>query len=157
MIKINIKLFVILILIIASCNKKSELLEDNININEPKIIGFKFPDTVSKNQETLGELKYNLKIDTLESSDIIERYTLFYITTEKNAIGVEAIEKTEHNIFLDTIGNGTFKFKVKFANTGNQLLSGVVEDVVMFKGEKKDKILTITDETSVMWEVFVKD
>ena len=93
----------------------------------------------------------------MELSEIDERFVLFYITTHKGELNLKSVEKIEHSIFIDTIGNGTINFNVNFANSGNNLLNGIIEDKIFLKTPTKEgKIRIITKETNISKEVYTK-
>jgi hypothetical protein len=153
------------LVILISCNlnlKKEAHSEVNKGTSQIKseslITFFKFKDTSIVNEDILGELKYNLELDSLKSSDIAKRYTFLYITTQREALDLEAIKNANHNIFIDTVGNGTFYFNAKFSDSGNNLLNGVIEDLIFLKeitDEGDTKI--IRKKTNISKDIFVKE
>ncbi len=152
------------LIILTSCNTKpkkdvsDEVLKDASQFkSESQITFFEFQDTVIINQDISGEIKYNLEFDGFKLSDIDKRYTFFYVTTQKEALGLESIKSTNHNIFIDTVGNGTFYFNAKFTNSGNNLLNGVIEDIIYLRGlTKEGKVKIINKKTNISKDVFVK-
>ncbi|MCF6347010.1 MAG: hypothetical protein L3J20_01760 [Flavobacteriaceae bacterium] len=157
--------FLVFLIILISCNTKpkedisGEVLKDTSQFkSESQITFFEFQDTVTINQDILGEIKYNLGLDDLKLSDIDKRYTFFYVTTQKEALDLESIKNTSHNIFIDTVGNGTFYFNAKFTNYGNNLLNGVIEDIIYLKGiTNEGKVKIIKKKTNISKDVFVKE
>ncbi len=156
--------YILLLVILTSCNIKSKkdiynvVYKDTSQFRDKSLITFfKFQDTVILNQVVLGEIKYNYELDGLKLSDIDKRYTFLYITTQKEALDLEAIKNTSHTIFIDTIGNGTFYFNAKFTNFGNNLLNGVIEDIIYLKGiTKEGKVKIIKKKINLSKDVFVK-
>jgi hypothetical protein len=126
--------------------------------NKSPITFFKFQDTIILNHDVSGEIKYNYEFDGLKLSDIDKRYTFLYITTQKEALDLETIKNTSHNIFIDTIGNGIFYFNAKFTNLGNNLLNGAIEDIIYLKGiTKEGKVEIIKKKINLSKEVFIKE
>ncbi len=159
-------IYLILLIFFISCNKKlekesnTEVFKNSLKANgESSVDFFKFNDTVIINKNTLGEIRYNLKLDNLKPSDVDNRFVLLYVTTQDDEpLGLESIKKSKHKIFLDTIGNGTFYFEAKFTKTGNNLLNCVVEDVLFLKKlTKEGKVKMISNKTSISKAVFVVD
>lgn len=152
------KLFILLtLLIFISCSKVQNKFNSNYFKKSNDILLFEFPDTVYEKQVVYGKVKYNLQLDSLELSEIDERFVLFYITTHKGELNLKSVEKIEHSIFIDTIGNGTINFNVNFANSGNNLLNGIIEDKIFLKTPTKEgKIRIITKETNISKEVYTK-
>ncbi|MCF6349292.1 MAG: hypothetical protein L3J20_13525 [Flavobacteriaceae bacterium] len=85
------------------------------------------------NKYSYGEIKYIDKIDTINESEIGERYIMMYLSIDDYANTFEEIEKTKQGIFIDTIGNGTYRFKVKFNEHGNKEIKLAIEDLAFIK------------------------
>lgn len=159
--KYKILFIIIFSLTISFCSERK-----NIEKKEPKSLGYKnskidnliFPDTIIANNKTKGELYYNLKLDTIDTTKIIDRFVFLYIANKKVMGGVNKIKETKHDILVDTIGNGKFLFVVNFENLGENYLTLVVQDVVLAKNENPDEpMLEIIRETTVIEDVFVKE
>ncbi len=149
---------IILLIIFCSCvHKEDKILTGNAIGESNSLQVFKFPDTVLKNQNTSGEIKYDLELDTLNSLRVNKRYTFLYVTTEKGVFSLEDIKKGNHDSFVDTVGDGTFYFNTKFTNLGQNILSGVIQDVI-FTNEFTEggKVKVIKKNTNISKEVFVK-
>ncbi len=155
--------YFVVFLILTSCKTEpnkdvyDEVLKEASQFDSDSLITFfEFRDTVAINQNISGEIKYNLGLD-VKLTNIDKRYTFFYVTTEKEALDIESIKSTNHNIFIDTVGNGTFYFNTKFTNFGNNLLNGVFEDIIYLKGITKDgKVKIVKKYTNISKDVFVK-
>lgn len=146
-----------LFLSLISCgNKQNEISNNYLHKKEQPLIYFEFNDTVKVNQESLGKLRYNLELDSIQLSDIEERYLFFYLTTEKESLTIEEIKKHKHTMFIDTIGDGTIHFNHNFKKMGNIVLYGIIEDIIIFKTPEADgKIRIKTKETSISKDVYV--
>lgn len=157
------------LLILLSCknHEKSDIL-DKLSLPKQisyigydrdsvlKIIDFIFPDTVNVNKQIGGELKYDLRLDTIEPSEIIERYIYLYTSTEIS-VNVMDIEKKKHKIFLDTIGDGTFNFNIKFDNLGNTSFTLILQDNILMKSRNsQEKMDVLTDEIIILRNVYIK-
>ena len=150
----KIKIILIFALIsLISCIEGGERKKQS----DYKIINIVFPDTVSMNKNINGELKYDLKLDTIKSSELVKRYIFLYTSAEKISGGVDDIKKVEHNIFIDTLGEGIFSFKANFKRLGANHLTLILQDVIFVKSDNPDEaMLEIKDETTVVKNVFVK-
>jgi hypothetical protein len=151
-----LSLFLFIMLIFSSCEK--ELKPNQTWIIEPgsKILALKFPDSVYKNDLQVGYIKYDLRLDSISHDDVIDRWLYLYITTESKTPGLSAIKKSKYSIFLDTIGQGNFQFKLKFPNSGNKFINGTIEDVLLVQGKDTTKVFTIIYETNFLREFKVK-
>lgn len=152
---INKLIILLTLLIFISCSNGQNKFNSNNFKKSNDILLFEFPDTVYEKQVVYGKVKYNLQLDSLELSEIDERFVLLYITTHKGELNLKSVEKIEHSVFIDTIGNGTINFNVNFANSGNNLLNGIIEDKIFLKTPTKEgKIRIITKETNISKEVY---
>ncbi|RNL83109.1 hypothetical protein ED312_15715 [Sinomicrobium pectinilyticum] len=161
-------MLVVFLLGVASCNRKShhkntvDTAEQEIEKTEEFVI-VDFPDTVTVGQGLIqGKLWYNLvsRLDTIRPSNIDKRYVFLHIAIDpkEDFISLEEIKKTEHFIYEDTLGHGYFSFEAVFTKPGNNLLNGVVEDIIIQKGKDKDgNVRMRTNETLISKNVFVKD
>lgn len=148
-------IFIFSILILTSCKEAKKESIEIMESNED-ILLFEFPDTVKLNQNNFGKIQYNLDIDSIDISEIDERYILFYLTNKKEEINLKSIEDIEHKIFIDTIGDGTFRFDIDFTKNGKNLLNGLIEDKIFLKTPTNDgKIRIITKETKISKDVYV--
>ncbi len=154
---------VLVISIMSSCKKEKKttwnLIEKpKTQIEKSIILSFEFNDTVAINQEVSGKLKYNLQIDSLKQSDIDDRFLLLYLTAEGFDLNLKNIQKTNHRIFTDTIGNGTIDFSFSFKKIGNNFLNGIIEDKIILKKPTIDGTIMIrTNEVSLTKNIFVKE
>ncbi|MGS2761629.1 hypothetical protein [Sinomicrobium sp. M5D2P9] len=163
-------LLIVFLLVVISCDRNRK--PDNkkiIDINEQKIknieefVVIDFPDTVTLGQGLIpGKLWYNLvsRLDTIRPSNIDERHIYLHIAInpKEEFTSLKEIKKTEHFIYKDTIGYGYFSFEAVFTKPGNNLLNGVVEDIIIQKGEDKDgNVKMRTNETLISKDVYVKD
>ncbi len=159
--------YILFLLLVISCNNKKvkENLSQKVSKNfsekeneESLITYFDFKDTLYLDENASGVIKYNLNLDSLSESDIEKRYTFLYISTDKEALNLEAIKNLKHDIFIDTVGNGTFYFEAEFTKVGNNLLNGVIEDLVFLKElTREGKVKIISNKTSISKNVFVVD
>lgn len=123
-----------------------------------KIINFSFPDSVRMNKMTKGKVIYSLQLDTIEESEIIERFLFLYVTSDTIHSGFSAsdIKKKNHRIFTDTIGNGMLNFQVSFTNTNNYQLNCIVQDVILLKNTDPEfPMLEYIRETAIINKVVV--
>ncbi|MGS2738393.1 hypothetical protein [Sinomicrobium sp. M5D2P17] len=167
--KIHLLLIVFLLVVISCDRNRKPDSKKIIDINEQKnknieeFVVIDFPDTVTLGQGLiLGKLWYNLvsRLDTIRPSNIDKRYVFLHIAIDpkEDFISLEEIKKTEHFIYEDTLGHGYFSFEAVFTKPGNNLLNGVVEDIIIQKGEDKDgNVKMRTNETLISKNVFVKD
>ncbi len=56
---------------------------------------------------------------------------MLFVSVDKNSKPFEEIKKSKQNIFIDTIGDGTFKFI--FSEAGENVLSLALEDQIFLK------------------------
>ncbi len=155
--QLKITIILSLLFLISACKiEKKGKIKVNLYDRNTKILDLEFPDTLLINHDMSGKIIYNMKIDTLKKADISNRFIFLYVTTDKQGIDIHTIKQTNHKIFIDTIGNGKFKFKGSFNNTGNNILNLVFEDVVMTNKLKKGKVFIYKVYTSISLPVFVK-
>ena len=152
----KITLFFILSIFI-SCGQQNNSSVNKDTLVKSKILNISLADTVFKNQVFFGEIRYDMNLDTLKPLDIRERYVLLYITNDEKALSLEDIKKTNHNIFIDTVGNGFFHFNAAFPTAGNQKLKGAIEDIVMLKEDSTENVRILTEITIVTMNVFIKE
>lgn len=171
MINKRILKLVFVAIIILSCTKQNKNLTSEgeqsstgtldyvtQDIENSKITKFTFPDTIFINQKVTGKIKYNIELDTLDLSKIFKRYIFLYVSTETYETGVKAIEKVKHKIFIDSLGEGNFIFNASFKNKGNNIVNGVIQDVILYNVELENgKKLTSEEETIIMKKVYVKE
>ncbi len=132
---------IILIILTFSCRKEKRKKITETRINKKKIVNIdssrisiiKSPKYLLINKYSYGEIKYIDKIDTINESEIGERYIMMYLSIDDYANTFEEIEKTKQGIFIDTIGNGTYRFKVKFNEHGNKEIKLAIEDLAFIK------------------------
>ncbi|MCF6348217.1 MAG: hypothetical protein L3J20_07950 [Flavobacteriaceae bacterium] len=147
MIRIDLKIVVqisILFLIIVSCKRKIEKTEmiigkqkdtvdKFVDMKNTKIKDFILQDTIYREVYTYGKLKYDMSVDSIEESNIEERVIMLYVSIDKDAKSFEEIKKSRQNIFIDTIGDGTFNFKFMFTDAGENVLSLALDDQIYLK------------------------
>jgi len=142
------------LVIFISCVKEKKIESYN---EDDKILDLLFPDTVLINKNIAGKIIYNMEIDTLKKSEIIDRFMFLYVTTDKEGIDIRSIKNTNHKIFVDTIRTGVYNFKASFNNVGNNMLNLVFEDVVMTNKFIKDSMTIYEEYTSISLPVYVKE
>lgn len=151
------------LIIILSCSNQNSFNKDGLKTvdgENSKILNINFHDTIKANNNIHGELIYNLKLDTIKQSDIVERFLFLYVTSESLKVGgyVDEIKKTSHKIFTDTIGNGIIEFNVEFNEKGKNLLTCVLQDVLFLKGRNNEEALVeYIIETEMHKKVYVQD
>ncbi|NQX85439.1 MAG: hypothetical protein HRT67_05980 [Flavobacteriaceae bacterium] len=143
-------------LALISCGFKEEKPKQTNRILDSSITEFTFPDSVYINENFYGHIKYDSSLDSLNLDDIDTRFTLFYLTNEKEVSSLDEIKKLKHNVFIDTTGSGHFSFKIIFDKYGENILSGVVEDKIFFKQtDENESFLIRTKETIVTKDIRV--
>ena len=129
-------------------------------INEPKILDIQFDDLIIyKNKYTSGKIIYDIRLDSLESSEINNRYIMFYATTEKRSLPtLESIKKNASFGHMDTIINGIFNFKLKFSSDKNSLLRVAIVDKIFLEGDGTSKKMEVLQNTILLeLPIFVLD
>jgi hypothetical protein len=147
----------LILTILISCKfNTEEFNKSNNRILDSNIKEFKFPDSVYVNESYHGYLKYNLSLDTINSNDIDERFTFFYLTNEKEVFSLEEIKKLNYNIFVDTTDRGNFHFKILFDKNASNIISGVIEDKIFLKQTDEDgSVIIKTKETIIAKDIRV--
>jgi hypothetical protein len=80
----------------------------------------------------IGELIFNMKLDSTLESRMIKRYTFLYVTTKNlDTVTAKSIQKVEHKTFRDTTQTGRFKFYSIFDKLGE--ITFVIEDNLLLK------------------------
>ncbi len=148
---------IFILLAIVSCSEKKKEVALSHYIGNEKILDIVFPDTISIDKNVSGKISYDMTIDTLKKSDITDRFMFLYVTTDRDGVDIHTIKKTNHKIFVDTVGNGIFDFKAKFSSTGDKVLNLVFEDVVMTNKLVEGKVPIYEEYTSISLPVFVKE
>jgi len=138
-------------------NSKSIENTPHINLEDNKILNFKFPDTVYAKIKTRGVLTYDLQLDSSISSKLTNRFVFLYVTTDFVEGGSKEIAKRKHSIYKDTIGDGNYIFEVTFEDKGANVLSLAIEDNLILKSEIDSIAIDYgVEETSIHYPVFVK-
>lgn len=148
---------IIAIIFVISCNYKKQKVELKEEVDTNNILHFVFPDTVIVNISNNGEVIYDMALDSIKKNSVSNRFIFLYATSNKNAIDIESIKKAKHEIFIDTIGEGFFRFNITFDNIGNNTANLVFEDVIMIKSNGADKIPIYKTYTSISKPIFVKE
>lgn len=153
--------FIILSSIFCSCEDRTTKSPSKNGIIPQELLVLNIPDSVVNGENIMGSIKYNREIDSLTPKDISSRYVFLHLTTsskQKN-LSIETIKTENRMVFEDTVGNGIFDFDIVFEKSGNQILNGVIEDIIILNEqiEEQDKVRIITKETSVSKNIFVKD
>ncbi len=149
--------FKILLILIITISCKEKKIEVKHQLHE-KILSFVCPDTVQLDQIINASIIYNTELDsTINLSDIDERTTYLHLTiqdTIQPTLG--EIKKSDRLILKDTIGDGLFKFRLKFKTLTNNVLNIGIEDIIFFKPQENDKVRIKTHEVMVSKNVFIK-
>jgi hypothetical protein len=158
------------LLLVTSCSKTKEKdsktnsetfhLSDSIpdiDGNDNDILKFVFPDTVDLNMKIYGKLKYNLELDSVTESKLLDRFVFLFVTSEYVEGGSKEIMERDHSIFKDTIGDGTHFFNITFDNRGKKVISLAIQDNLIFETDTDSSAINhgIKDVT-IHHSVFVK-
>jgi len=165
---INFRIILIIFLIsIWSCNNISNKentsseknIQDETDIRKTIKLNLKYSDTVFKKTYGYGEINHGNEISGIKISDIIEYYTILYVSINEEAKTFEDVKKTKQNDFIDTIGNGVFYYKYKFESIGKKELKLAFESLVVYVKDSinMDTISYVQESTPITLPVFVLD
>jgi len=144
----NILVIILMVLIGTSCVQDNNKISKERNFPTKQLLGIhkiNFPKNVNLNKDIKGEVIFDLELDSIYKSDLIERYTFLYVTTEKLVrLNAKSIQNVDHEAFVDTLLRGKFNFKVKFKKTGERSLFLVIEDNLLLKSKDTSHNMVVT-------------
>lgn len=151
-------------MIIVSCNKKSENLEEDSksNLNNSKILSFNFPDTIKLNKVIEGRLQYDINNIGFDPSIIDTRFLELILSADinKELANYDEINNKRLLTYVDSLAKGDFKFQAVFEKKGNQTLNIAIRDYMYLKPDEdmpSDKIKLRTSDCIFSKNVYVID
>jgi len=140
-------LVIISVIIWTSCGQDNNKIKKENDLFETypfRIQEVNFPKNVILNMDIEGELIFDITLDSIYESNLIERHTYLYVTTEVlEKLNAKTIQNVEHEAYVDRLGIGKFNFKVKFKKNGETSLFLVIEDNLLIKPKDTNTGITV--------------
>ncbi|RZS93142.1 hypothetical protein [Aquimarina brevivitae] len=154
MMKFNNLIFVLFLISCTNVTNKNNY--PNVQENDENIT-LNLPNAIFINEKIKDTIYYKSPLDTINISDIEERFIIFYTATDTMKFkNVKEIESTQHQMFIEE-EKGMIPFTIKFDRLGDNYFTGIIEDQVILENLKNGKARIITNESVVTVKVRVKE